>query len=975
MHPKLFPSPLLFILIIFVVLVHVPISLCDDERYGNCSQPFVCGSLGNIIYPFWGRDRPQFCGHPGFELDCQDDNITEIEIMSEKYRVLEITPDSQILKVARDDFWNNICPLRLVNTTLNFTIFNYASTVHNLTLYYNCTLKNIPSVPLFVQSSAFNCSVNKTTQYGFYVTGTTPADAFLWKCGDNVIVPVLQTAANALETNGTTLGATLDGGFELQWTVGSATCNQCLGSGGQCGYNSSTGQFNCFCRDQPYSKTCFTPGTNSGEVPCPIAFLISDPSYFSLIVSITQLAQLFCTWYTDLPSHVFLQMHSHFSRSPTFFLIVIIFSIFKSLPVSFSENDGRYTNCTRTFDCGNIQNIGYPFWGRNRPEYCGLPEFELRCEDGSPEMEIMSQQYHVLGINQIQEVLTLARMDFWNDTCPLQFANTTLNYTLFNYTRDNANLTLFYGCTSTIVINASNRFDCTVNGITSGSYFVIGPVPMDPNQNLTKCNISIQVPILQAAVYGLLDDPLNLEKALRGGFKVKYNATNDTLCMECVESGGHCGYDWTLLQPTCFCHDQPYPEACPTSGISGGVAAIIIAFLLFIIFRRRKQTIRETKSKDLSLLSTIPSLPSENITSFTSSKTDLEKASSYFGVPIFTNEELEEATDNFNPSKELGDGGFGTVYLGKLRDGRVVAVKRLYENNFKRVEQFMNEVEILTRLRHQNLVTLYGCSSRRSRELLLVYEFIPNGTVADHLHGNRAKAGSVTWPVRMSIAIETADALAYLHASDIIHRDVKSNNILLDNNFRVKVADFGLSRLFPTDVTHVSTAPQGTPGYVDPEYYQCYQITDKSDVYSFGVVLIELISSKQAVDVNRHRQEINLANMAISKIQNCALHELVDPCIGFESDFAVRRMTTLVAELAFRCLQQEREMRPSMEEVLEVLRGIEREDYKVVTAEVVDIPADDVGLLKSMPPPLSPDSVNDKWFSISSSTTPNIRSI
>ncbi|KAF8407785.1 hypothetical protein HHK36_006921 [Tetracentron sinense] len=265
MHPKLFPSPLLFILIIFLVLVHVPISLCDDERYVNCSQPFVCGSLGNIIYPFWGRDRPEFCGHPGFELDCQDDNVTEIEIMSEKYRVLGITPDSQILKVARDDFWNNICPSRLVNTTLNFTFFNYASTVHNLTLYYNCTLNNIPSVPSSMQSRAFNCSVNKITQYGFYVTGTTPADAILWKCGDNVIVPVLQTAANALETNGTTLGATLDGGFELQWTVGSATCNQCLGSGGQCGYNSSTGQFSCFCRDQPYSKTCFTPGTNSGE--------------------------------------------------------------------------------------------------------------------------------------------------------------------------------------------------------------------------------------------------------------------------------------------------------------------------------------------------------------------------------------------------------------------------------------------------------------------------------------------------------------------------------------------------------------------------------------------------------------------------------------------------------------------------------------------------------------------------------------
>lgn len=155
----------------------------------------------------------------------------------------------------------------------------------------------------------------------------------------------------------------------------------------------------------------------------------------------------------------------------------------------------------------------------------------------------------------------------------------------------------------------------------------------------------------------------------------------------------------------------------------------------------------------------------------------------------------------------------------------------------------MNEVEILTRLRHKNLVSLCGCTSQHSRELLLVYEYIPNGTVADHLHGDKAKPGSLPWPVRMSIAIETANALAYLHVSGIIHRDVKTTNILLDSNFCVKVADFGLSRLFPIDATHISTAPQGTPGYVDPEYHQCYQLTEKSDVYSFGVVLIELVSS------------------------------------------------------------------------------------------------------------------------------------
>lgn len=275
----------------------------------------------------------------------------------------------------------------------------------------------------------------------------------------------------------------------------------------------------------------------------------------------------------------------------------------------------------------------------------------------------------------------------------------------------------------------------------------------------------------------------------------------------------------------------------------------------------------------------------------------------------------------------------------------------------------MNEVEILSRLHHPNLVKLYGCTSRHSQGLLLVYEYIPNGTVADHLHGNRANSGLLSWSVRLKIAIETANALAYLHRNDIIHRDVKTNNILLDHNFKVKVADFGLSRLFPVDVTHVSTAPQGTPGYVDPEYYQCYQLTDKSDVYSFGVVLVELISSLQAVDINRKRNDINLSNMAIDRIQNHALGELVDSELGFERDYAVRSMITSVAELAFRCLQQARDLRPSMDDVLEVLREVENEELAARKAEVLDIGSDNVRLLRNTSSLLSPDSepVTDKW--------------
>lgn len=232
----------------------------------------------------------------------------------------------------------------------------------------------------------------------------------------------------------------------------------------------------------------------------------------------------------------------------------------------------------------------------------------------------------------------------------------------------------------------------------------------------------------------------------------------------------------------------------------------------------------------------------------------------------------------------------------------------------------------MSRLLHQNLVILYGCTSRSSRDLMLVYEFIPNGTVADHLHGSRASERDLTWPLRVNIAIETAEALAYLHAVEIIHRDVKTNNILLDNSFHVKVADFGLSRLCPPEVTHVSTVPQGTPGYVDPVYHQCYKLTEKSDVYSFGVVLVELISSKPAVDMSRTHSDINLANMALNRIQNHEVDQLVDPELGYEADDGTKKSIDLVMELAFQCLQLERDSRPSMKEVVVALNCIKNGD-------------------------------------------------
>ncbi|KAL8034443.1 hypothetical protein ABFX02_12G028600 [Erythranthe guttata] len=689
------------------------------------------------------------------------------------------------------------------------------------------------------------------------------------------------------------------------------------------------------------------------------------------------------------------------SITPPMQFVLLLTAAAALLTAAYSQptTTATYPNCHRTFSCDAITNATYPFTGGDRPSHCGIPGFSLTCRDNTTaEFTHNSLTYRVLQLNQTQKSLILSRTDLYNNTCPSDFRPTAaLDNTLFTYAASqNEALTLFYGCnTSEISIEPHNLFACNSTGLNfTDAYYLIGPVPSDPILRIIYCSVNISVPVLRSAGDSLAASRLSLREALMEGFAANYTVPHERLCSECSRLGGQCGFDSGLGRPVCICGDRPCtftitlpPEGSPIApapfeetgrrnptqvialSVTGAVlAGVFFGWFVFYCIQRSKKNVDSKSaiilSKEMKKAPSSKGLlapPSPNFTNSipsypSSSVSDLGRGSSYFGAQLFNYTELEEATNNFDPSRELGDGGFGTVYYGVLPDGREIAVKRLYENNFKRVEQFMNEVEILTRLRHQNLVKLYGCTSKRSRELLLVYEYISNGTVADHLHGKRAKSGLLSWPIRLKIAIETAEALSFLHKSDTIHRDVKTTNILLDNNFHVKVADFGLSRLFPNDVTHVSTAPQGTPGYVDPEYYQCYKLTEKSDVYSFGVVLIELISSLRAVDTDRHRHDINLANMAVNKIQNQTLHELVDKSLGFEKNGDLRRMVTLVSELAFRCLQQEREMRPSMVEVLEGLKGIENEDLNAHKVEIVDMSMDDdAGLLNGFVTPTSPD--------------------
>ncbi|KAJ9147337.1 hypothetical protein P3X46_029511 [Hevea brasiliensis] len=618
---------------------------------------------------------------------------------------------------------------------------------------------------------------------------------------------------------------------------------------------------------------------------------------------------------------------------PTMPLILIMTIIFLCPPSFVSANDERYQNCSSTFQCGNITNIGYPFWGLNRPDYCGNPNFRLNCIDQTAVITIKNLTYQVLEIDSVAKNLTVARTDYIGSICPNLLINTTLDFVHFSYASDIQNVTLYYGCSSpstTIgIAGFSPQFTCKLNDTDINGFYGTRNIDLGNStiiNLLRSCNNSVVVPATESAINSLENSLIslneeNLVTALEQGFGLQWQA-NNSVCETCKISGGSCGYNTTTNSFACYCTNQTESEQynCgrsttnqpeSSSGIAMAAATAIPIFLgCYYCFKR--QVICSDKTMTLQWKN---AKQEEKIEAFIMNYNCLmPKQYSY--------SDIEKMTNSFE--YKLGEGGFGGVYKGKLPDGRFVAVKVLNKAT-PNGEEFINEVASISRTSHVNIVSLLGfCYGRTKRAL--IYEYMPNGSLDKFINDQCSEHNKCRLEQKIlhDIAIGIARGLEYLHRgcnTRIVHFDIKPQNVLLDEDFCPKISDFGLAKLCKRKESIVSVlGARGTPGYIAPEVFMRSfgRVSYKSDVYSYGMMILEMFGGRNNIDVGASQSSEMYFPDWIYKHLELGQNSILDENITVEEAEIITRKMYIVG---FWCIQTNPSDRPSMTKVLEMLEG------------------------------------------------------
>ncbi|KAJ3674668.1 hypothetical protein LUZ60_005284 [Juncus effusus] len=617
---------------------------------------------------------------------------------------------------------------------------------------------------------------------------------------------------------------------------------------------------------------------------------------------------------------------------PTTLNLFIIFSCLGLFLLSSSQK-----TCPK---CGNVE-IPYPL---STDQTCGDPNYALTCDHSMQKLffpTLNRSSYLVLNIQAPVHRLVVQPAPWIPGTCTTQDMVTSegiwLNQSLpFNITSSN---TIFlFNCSPRLLISPLN---CSTSSLchkylnnlayvdtkveTACSTwpgpcctFLAGGLPSAYKIRLYESGCRAFRSVLHM-------DPNKQPSEWKEGLEIQWALPPEPVCRTQIDCPrfSSCINGTTDNYNRCHCNSGYYWDAfllaCLSSTTTHNrrslhrVVALVVVLAVLCLFALATIVILVKKGKSGELFGW-------------SGKTikeweDLMKAGGR-SATMFTWKELRRATNSFSKERLLGTGGFGDVYKGTLKDGTLVAIKSAKVGNLKSTQQIINEVGILSLVSHKNLVRLLGCCVEGPQPLM-VYEYVSNGTLYNHLH---AKEDHLDWKSRVKISLQTAEALAYLHSSahvPIYHRDIKSMNILLDNELNIKVSDFGLSRLVQPGLSHVSTCAQGTVGYLDPEYYKKYQLTDKSDVYSFGVVLLELLTSKKVIDFSREEDEVNLAEYVKRRARDGVVMDIIDEILVSDDKSSLKSIELFVG-LALDCLKERKEERSSMREVVEVLQYISR---------------------------------------------------
>ncbi|XP_060672887.1 LEAF RUST 10 DISEASE-RESISTANCE LOCUS RECEPTOR-LIKE PROTEIN KINASE-like 2.1 isoform X2 [Ziziphus jujuba] len=592
-----------------------------------------------------------------------------------------------------------------------------------------------------------------------------------------------------------------------------------------------------------------------------------------------------------------------------------------------SSSADEYDDCGNLFECGGIR-VSYPFWGSNRPEHCGHPDFRLNCSANNVVLiSISSEDYRVLKVDVEARTLEAVRVEYQSDVCldsHTQPKNTTLQQSnLFAYNSDTEDLRLFYSCTWTllsITIPIPNQFNCSssVNFYFTQAHIaeqnvlttngVIESLLESCSQNVWVPIFKSQATILHSAVTALpIDD---VKKAVSTGFGSSWNASIKTECDECLAQNNtnRCGFNPSSKKFACYRALGDSRESSPNRnliiGISAAVVGLLIIFVIFLSIYKREAIIfwNKEKTEEFDVEAFI-----RNYTSFAPKR--------------YTHSHVKKMTNSF--TNVIGKGGFGCVYKGTLPDGRLVAVKVLKESKHNG-EDFINEVASMGRTSHVNIVTLVGfCYERNKRAL--IYDFMSNGSLDKFIFnqedGNTTRC--LNWKTLYEIALGVARGLEYLHRgcnTRILHFDIKPQNILLDKDFCPKISDFGLAKLWLNKESIVSMmGARGTAGYISPEVFSRNfgGVSHKSDVYSYGMLVLEMVGGRRNIDPRvSHTSEIYFPFWICEDVD--LGKDLRVLGVTTEEEKEIARKMLLVS---FWCIQTNPSDRPPMSKVVDMLEG------------------------------------------------------